>query len=414
MNVRMVSLDSVIPYVNNPRNNKNAIDKVASSIKEFGFKVPIVVDKDNVIITGHTRLLASQKLGLKEVPVIMADDLTDAQVKAFRIADNKVSEFAEWDNDLLAIEFEQLKELDFDLELTGFNLDEMDFGIEETGEYSEEDDVVEEPPAVPYSKRGDVWLLGKHRLMCGSSTEEEDVKVLMDGNKADLLVTDPPYNVAYEGKTKDALTIQNDKMNNDNFYQFLYDFYINAYNVLNDGCGFYIFHADTEGVNFRSALVNAGFKLAQCCVWVKNSMVMGRQDFHWQHEPCLYGWKPTSSHKWYTDRKQTTVWEFDRPTRNAEHPTMKPVPLIEYCINNSSRVGDIVLDCFGGSGTTLIASEINNRTNYSMELDEKYVDVIVKRYMAHKGNGGEDVKLIREDCVIDFADIEGEFYGDEE
>ena len=311
MDIVNLKVEELIPYINNPRNNDDAIDKVAASIKEFGFKVPIVIDNNNVVVTGHTRLLASKKLGLQEVPCVVADDLSPAQIKAFRIADNKVSEYAQWKDDMLKVELEELEEMDFDLDSVNIDYSDFDIALDlediQEDAYNEDDDIIEEAPKIPYSKEQDIWLLGKHRVMCGSSTEKDDVDRLMEGEKAHLLVTDPPYNVAYVGKTKDALTIQNDKMSNDGFYNFLLDFYKNAYDSLIDGGGVYVFHADTEGDNFRMAFADAGLKLAQCCVWVKNSMVMGRQDFHWQHEPCLYGWKPTGPHRWFTDRKQTTV-----------------------------------------------------------------------------------------------------------
>ena len=412
MNIIKMKVEDLIPYINNPRNNESAVDKVASSINEFGFKNPIIIDKNNIVINGHTRLLASKKLGLKEVPVIRADDLTEAQVKAFRIADNKTSEYATWNEDLLKLELEQLEEMDFNLE--GLNIDYSEFDLEIElddfeGEYNEENDIVEEPPKIPFSKQQDIWLLGKHRLMCGSSTENRDIEKLMNGEKAHLLITDPPYNVSYKGKTKDELTIKNDKMSDNNFYDFLCDFYRVAYENLIDGAGAYIFHADLEGVNFRKSFTESGFKLSQVCVWAKNTLVMGRNDYHWKHEPCLYGWKPTGSHRWFSDRKQTTVWEFDRPTRNAEHPTMKPVPLIQYCIENSSQVGELVLETFGGSGTTMIASDICGRRCNIIELDEKYVDVIVKRYINHKQNNGEDVYLLRDGNKIPYSEIEEEF-----
>lgn len=413
MDIVNLKVEELIPYINNPRNNDDAIDKVAASIKEFGFKVPIVIDNNNVVVTGHTRLLASKKLGLQEVPCVVADDLSPAQIKAFRIADNKVSEYAQWKDDMLKVELEELEEMDFDLDSVNIDYSDFDIALDlediQEDAYNEDDDIIEEAPKIPYSKEQDIWLLGKHRVMCGSSTEKDDVDRLMEGEKAHLLVTDPPYNVAYVGKTKDALTIQNDKMSNDGFYNFLLDFYKNAYDSLIDGGGVYVFHADMEGANFRMAFVDAGLKLSQCCVWVKNSMVMGRQDFHWQHEPCLYGWKPTGPHRWFTDRKQTTVWNFDRPTRNTEHPTMKPIPLIQYCIQNSSQVGENILDLFGGSGSTLIASDTLSRKSYLMELDPRYVDIIVKRYITHKDNDGEDVYLLRNGSIIPFNEIQSEF-----
>jgi site-specific DNA-methyltransferase (adenine-specific) len=245
---------------------------------------------------------------------------------------------------------------------------------------AQEDDFDVTPPEKPKSKLGDIYQLGRHRVMCGDSTSVEDVEKLMGGTRVDLLLTDPPYNVAYEGKTKDALTIENDNMDNDNFRDFLRSAFYSADNVMKEGAVFYIWHADSEGYNFRGACFDIGWKVRQCLIWCKNSMVMGRQDYHWQHEPCLYGWKEGASHLWASDRKQTTILNFDRPSRNAEHPTMKPVPLFDYQIKNNTKKEDVVLDLFGGSGTTLIACEQNGRNAYLMELDPRYVDVIINRW----------------------------------
>ncbi len=417
-----MKVEDLIPYINNPRNNENAVDKVASSISEFGFKNPIVIDKNNVIINGHTRLLASKKLGLKEVPVIVADDLSEAQVKAFRIADNKTSEYATWDEELLKIELEQLEEMNFNLD--DLNIDYSDFGLEIEldsfeGEYNEDNDIVEEPPKTPFSKQQDIWLLGKHRLMCGDSTSEEDVAKLTNGNLIDLVVTDPPYNVAVNDESEeslkarnrrtDGLKIKNDKLSNQDFSLFLEKIYSRYFEVMKEGASIYVFYADSETINFMSKFIEAGFHFAQNCIWNKQQFVMTRKDYHYKHEPCLYGWKLGEAHKWYSDRKQSSVWNFDRPFRNELHPTMKPIELIKYPISNSSKAGDIVLDLFGGSGSTMIASDILNRINYSMELDEKYVDVIVKRYINHKQNNGEDVYLLRDGNKIPYSEIEEEF-----
>jgi DNA modification methylase len=404
MNIQNLNIKDINPYEKNPRNNKNAIDKVAASIKEFGFKQPIVVDKDMTIIVGHTRYKAAEKLGLAEVPVLIANDLSDEQVKAYRLADNKTGEFAEWDIDLLAGELKGLKE---------FNFDMKPFGFENTQEEIIEDnfdvDKALEDIKEPIAKRGDIWQLGNHRLMCGDSTVINDVEKLMNGKLADMFITDPPYNVAYVGKTKDALTIQNDKMNNDAFRIFLTDAFTSGFKFVKQGASAYIFHADLEGYNFRGAFCDAGFKLAQTCVWVKNSMVMGRQDYQWQHEPILcgekdeiedtewepviYGWNPTQRHFWHSNRKQKTVWYFDKPNKSKEHPTMKPIKLIAYPILNSSMLNNIILDLFGGSGSTLIACEQSDRTCYMMELDEKYVDVIVKRWEEFTGKKAELINI---------------------
>lgn len=407
MKIEMMNVSVLIPYAKNARQNEKAVDKVASSIKEFGFRNPIIVDEKDEIIAGHTRLLAAKKLGMAEVPTIKVNDLSPEQVKAFRIADNKTAEIAEWDFDLLAQELEELKLADYNLELTGFDFSEAEQlldNLKDENEQVEDDDFEIEVPENPITQKGDVWLLGKHRLMCGDSTDKETVEKLMDGKKANLIVTDAPYNVAYQGKSKDALTIQNDDMDNEEFYQFLFDSYTRMYEVANDGASIYMFHADSEGLNFRKAFIDAGFKLAQCCIWAKQVMVMGRQDYHWQHEPVLYGWKSTAAHYWNSDRKQTTLWHFDRPFRNEHHPTMKPIPLIVYPIKNSSKIGDLVFDPFGGSGSTLIACQETDRICYTMELDEKYADVIVNRYIEYVG-GNEDVYLIRNGEKIPYSEL---------
>jgi len=392
-------VDEIIPYVNNPRKiSQNAIDNVASSIKNFGFKVPIIIDKDNEIVAGHTRILAAKKLGMEEVPCIVADDLTDTQVKAFRIADNKTAEFSEWDFDLLEVELEGLGD-----EFTGFDIDELGELFNDDTEVIE-DDFDEEPPEEPISKRGDIWLLGRHRLMCGDSTSEDDVATLMDGNKADMYLTDPPYNVNYTGGTKDKLTIQNDNLEDSEFRKFLSDAFVAADKVMKPGAVFYIWHADTEGYNFRGACIDTGWQVRQCLIWNKNTMVMGRQDYQWKHEPCLYGWKDGAGHLWNSDRKQTTVLDFQRPTRNGEHPTMKPVALFDYLIRNNTKGQDIVLDSFMGSGTTIIACEQNGRIAYGLEIDPKYVDVIVNRYISFK-ESDEDVFLIRDGVQIPYKEV---------
>ena len=371
-------VDELIPYVNNPRNNTNAVDAVASSIKNFGFKVPIVVDRENEIVTGHTRLLAAKKLGMSEVPVVVADDLSDAEVKAFRLADNKVSELSGWDWSLLESELDELEDLDleFDMEEFGFDL------LSESGEYTDvlEDEFDDELPVQGKTKSGNVWILGKHRLMCGNSLDPEDVNKLMRGERADLLLTDPPYNINYQGATEEKLTIQNDSMEDEEFREFLTNAFSCADSVMKAGASFYIWHAESEGYNFRGSLRDVGWQVRQCIIWNKSQMTLGRQDYQWKHEPCLYGWTEGGSHSWYSDRKQTTVLNFDKPLRNGEHPTMKPVELFAYLIENSSKKGDAVLDLFGGSGTTLIACEQLGRNAFIMELDEKYCDVIINRW----------------------------------
>lgn len=378
MDIINIALKDLKPYENNPRKNDDAVKYVAESIKEFGFKVPIVIDKDNVIVAGHTRYKAAKKLGMTEIPCIIADDLTDEQIKAFRLADNKVAEKAEWDFDLLNTELDDI--IDLDMELFGF-----EDALQDNAEEAIEDEFEVELPPEPKSKLGDIYQLGNNRLMCGDSTVLEDVEKLMGGEQADMLLTDPPYNVNYEGKTKDKLKIKNDKMDNDNFRQFLTDAFSNADMVMKPGAVFYIWHADSEGYNFRGACFDAGWTVRQCLIWNKNSMVMGRQDYQLKHEPCLYGWKEGAGHLWASDRKQTTVINFDKPTRNDMHPTMKPIPLFDYQIKNNTKGGDVVLDLFGGSGTTIMACEQNGRRGYSMEYDPRYVDVIVDRWEKFTG-----------------------------
>lgn len=365
------NIEEIKMYENNPRNNDGAVEYVANSIKEFGFKVPIVLDKNNVIVAGHTRYKAAKLLKITEIPCIIANDLSDDQVKAFRLIDNKAAELASWDIDLLNLELENIKDIDMEL----FN-----FEISNILDNVVDDEYEVELPEDPKTKSGNIYKLGNHYLMCGDSTNASDVKKLMNNQLADLIVTDPPYNVNYEGKTDDNLKIMNDNMEDNQFYSFLEAAFINLYNSVKDGGSIYVFHADTEGLNFRKAMMSSGFKLAECLVWVKNAFVMGRQDYHWKHEPVLYGWKPGASHYFINDRSQSTVLEFDKPIRNEEHPTMKPIDLIAYLINNSSKKDEIVLDLFGGSGTTMIACEQTNRKAFIMELDPRYCDVIIDRW----------------------------------
>lgn len=378
MNIKNLCLAEIKPYEKNPRKNDGAVKYVAESIKQFGFKVPIVIDNDGVIVAGHTRWKAAKKLGLETVPCIVADDLTEEQIKAFRLADNKVAEKAEWDFDLLAGEMDEL--FDFDMTIFGFE----EISLEEETE-AVEDDFEAELPEEPKAKPGDIYQLGSHRLMCGDSTSITDVEKLMGGQLADMLLTDPPYNVDYEGKTKDKLKIENDKMDNDHFRQFLVDAFSNADMAMKQGAVFYIWHADSEGYNFRGACFDIGWRVRQCLVWNKNAIVMGRQDYQWKHEPCLYGWKEGASHLWAADRKQTTVIDFKRPTKNNLHPTMKPIGLFDYQIKNNTKGGDIVLDLFGGSGTAIMACEQNGRKAYTMEYDPRYVDVIIERWEKFTG-----------------------------
>ena len=384
---KLIPTADLIPYARNSRTHSEAqVTKIASSIKEFGFINPVVTDGKNGIVAGHGRVLAANKLGLKEVPCVEASHLTEAQKRAYVIADNRMALDAGWDIDLLKVELGDLQGMDFDLALTGFDPGELENFLAEKTEGLTDPDAVPETPANPVTVLGDVWLMGKHRLMCGDSTSVDAMQTLVQNQLVDMWLTDQPYNVAYEGGTKEKLTIQNDSMGDDQFRQFLRDACVTADTVMKPGAVFYIWHADSEGYNFRGACKDAGLKVRQCLIWKKSSLVMGRQDYHWKHEPCLYGWKEGASHLWATDRKQTTILEFDKPSRNGEHPTMKPVALFSYQMLNNTKGGDVVLDSFGGSGTTLIAAEEHGRYARLMELDPKYCDVIVKRWQEFTGH----------------------------
>ena len=402
MTIQMIQITEIKPYENNPRKNDDAVDEVANSIKAFGFKNPIIVDKDMVIIAGHTRLKAALKLGLTMVPVIVAEDLNEDQANALRLADNKTAEIAKWDKKKLE---EELKQINW--EILGIDMTDVGFDDIFASEFQEvvDDDFDEGQylSAEPYSHQGDIYLLDDNRVMCGDSTNPEQVKLLMNGKLADMVFTDPPYNVNYEGS--DGQSIQNDDMGDTEFKEFLTLVFKNLIDSIKEGAPTYVCHADSEGLNFRSAFKEAGFKLAQCLIWVKNSFTMGRQDYQWQHEPILYGWKPGAGHYFVDDRSLSTIWEYDKPKKNDLHPTMKPLELVGRAINNSSLVGQLVLDLFGGSGSTLIASYKAKRNCYSMELDEKYVDVIVKRYIKNKGSY-ENCYLIRNGEQIPLNSIE--------
>ncbi len=372
----------LVPWDENPRQNKNAIESVAESIKRFGFGAPIVARlQDKMVIAGHTRLAAAKLLKLDRVPVRYLD-LDPADAKMLALADNKVGEIADWDTETLNKVLQDLHSDGYDVQGLGWDQDELDNIIGFDGVREDEaeidDDLFGDIETI--SKAGEVYNLGPHRLMCGDATSEFDVKTLIGDDVVDLYITDPPYNVAYTGKTKDALTIQNDEMGDEQFLQFLTDSFSAANAVLKEGGVFYIWHADSEALWFRMGCNNAGWKVRQCLIWAKSVMVMGRQDYQWKHEPCLYGWKDGAAHLWNSDRKQTTLLEFAKPSANREHPTMKPVDLFEYQITNSTHRDDVVFDSFGGSGTTLIASAQSQRVARLMELDPKYCDVIRRRW----------------------------------
>ena len=366
-------VEDLIPYARNSRTHSDAqVAQIAASVREFGWTNPVLVDGENGIIAGHGRILAARKLGMDEVPCIELAGLTDTQRRAYIIADNKLALNAGWDDELLAIEFAELADAGFDNLLTGFTQDEIDaLTPEQIPEGLTDEDAVPEVQAEPVSKLGDVWVLGKHRVMCGDSTSIDAVERLMAGQLADQLLTDPPYNIAYEGGSKKREQIKNDEMASDAFRQFLRDAFVAATTVMKAGAVFYIWHADTEGYNFRGACMDAGLQVRQTLIWNKDNSAFGRQDYHWKHEPCLYGWKDGAAHLWAADRKQTTVIACKRPSKSDLHPTMKPVELMEYQIENNTKGSDAVLDLFGGSGSTLIACEKTGRHARLMELDPK-------------------------------------------
>jgi site-specific DNA-methyltransferase (adenine-specific) len=391
------SVETLIPYIKNSRTHSDAqIAQIAASIKEFGWTNPILVDGENGIIAGHGRLMAARKLGHTKVPVIELKDMTDTQKKAYIIADNQLAMNSGWDTSLLTLELTDLQAEGFDLELLGFDPKELNALLEpEVVEGLTDEDAVPDVPDEPKTKLGDIYELGNHRLMCGDSCNIEAVEALT-GGLVDILVTDPPYNVAYE--SSNGLKIQNDNMADEKFRQFLADAFIAASAVMKPGAVFYIWHADIEGFNFRGACRDAGFQVRQCLIWNKDSLVMGRQDYHWKHEPCLYGWKDGAAHLWSADRKQTTIIECKKPKKNDIHPTMKPVELMEYQILNNTKGMDVVLDLFGGSGSTMIACEKLGRKACLMELDPKYCDVIVKRW--EEFTGGKAKLLNSQDNTV--------------
>lgn len=378
LKIEMLPIDELHAYENNAKlHPQEQIDQIVKSMQEFGNNDPIAIDENNRIIEGHGRLLALKQMGETEAPIIRLKHLTEEQKKAYILVHNQLTLNTGFDEDLLRAELESI--VDIDMGEYGFDLDIIELA-EEPVDVEEDSDFDTTPPEEPKSKPGDLYQLGRHRLLCGDSTSLDDVEKLMGGEQVDLLITDPPYNVAYEGGTADKLTIQNDDMEDEEFRQFLRDVYASADTVMKPGAAFYIWHADSEGYNFRGAAHDIGWTVRQCLIWNKNTLVLGRQDFQWKHEPCLYGWKDGAGHNWYGDRKQTTVMDFDKPHRNGEHPTMKPVELFAYQMEMSSKKDDNVLDLFGGSGTTMIAAEQLGRNAYLMELDPRYVDVIVNRW----------------------------------
>lgn len=439
MNIKHISLEEIKAYEQNAlKHPQEQVDKLANIIKEYGFKVPILLDSNLIIIAGHCRVLAAEQLGLTEVPCVIADDLTEDQIKALRIADNKIREGSFWDDDILKAELRELTAAGINMDLLGFDFEELEKMFPEEDFYPGEVVEVDEPELEEesFTQLGDMWFLGKHRLLCGDSTKEEDVQRLMGGEQADLMMTDPPYNVNYT--SEDGKSIMNDNMSSSEFYQFLLAFYKNSYNVLREGAAYYIFHADSETKAFRGALEEAGFKISQCLIWVKNSFNLSRQDYNWKHEPCLYGWKLGKGHYFIEDYTQDTVLESvrnfkglgkkelvniitglerqleqystvireDKPHRSDIHPTMKPLKLLARLILNSSKKGDIIIDPFGGSGSTLMTCEQIDRIARTIEFDPKYADAIVKRY---HNFGREDIRLIRDGQEYAWDEIKERF-----
>ena len=405
--IEYMAVDELLPYARNSRLHSDAqVAAIAASIKEFGFCNPVLIDAENGIIAGHGRVLGARKIDMKIVPCLRLGHLTETQRRAYVIADNRLAEKgASWDDAMLACEFADLVTAGYNVELTGFSAEEFAaLMTKEVAAGLTDEDATPEPPETPVTVLGDVWLLGKHRLMCGDSTSITAVDTLMAGGQADMLITDPPYNVAYggaggnaanknkvDGGKRNTQTILNDDMSDDAFRQFLRDAFTTATTAMKPGAVFYIWHSDSEGYNFRGACRDAGLTVRQCLIWKKSQLVMGRQDYQWKHEPCLYGWKDGAGHLWAADRKQTTILEFDKPSTNDIHPTMKPVALFEYQMLNNTKGADVVLDLFGGSGTTAIACEKHGRHARLMELEPRYVDVICRRWEEFTGQ-----KAVRE------------------
>lgn len=409
--LQLVPIEKLVPYANNARTHSpEQIKKLRSSLREFGFINPVIIDRDYGVIAGHGRILAAQEEGLEKVPCVFADHLTEAQKKAYIIADNRMAMDAGWDEEMLRVEIEALQAADFDPLLTGFDEKELAdlFDSEEDKVKDDDFDLSAALEKAAFVERGDVWIVGRHRLMCGDATSAEDVARLMDGKKANLIVTDPPYGVSF--KSSNGLTIQNDSIKNEEFYSFQLSAFKNMADNLEKGGAAYVFHADTEGLNFRRAFIDAGFHLAGCCIWVKDSLVLGRSDYQWQHEPILYGFLQNGKHPWYSDRKQTTIWNFAKPKRNANHPTSKPLDLLSYPIGNSSQPNAIVVDTFGGSGSTMMACEQANRICFMMELDEKYASVILRRAVEN-GIAPEDIFVERGGQRIPYVDLVKEVEG---
>lgn len=404
MDLRKIMIADLVPASYNPRKalkpGDKEYEKIKRSIEEFGYCEPIIVNSDMTIIGGHQRVTVLKDLGYTEIDCIVID-IDKTKERALNIALNKIT--GEWNKELLADLIAELQDSDFDVTFTGFDPPEIEqlMNSVHDKEIVEDDFDIDSQLSQPtVTREGDLWLLGEHRLVCGDSTLPETYDLLMAGRKANLVVTDPPYNVDYEGS---AGKIKNDKMAEEQFEKFLFAAYVNMEQNMMDDASIYVFHSDSHGLAFRRAFEEAGFYLSGCCIWKKNSLVLGRSPYQWLHEPVLFGWKKGGRHQWYADRKQTTVWEYDKPKKNDLHPTMKPVNLIAYPIKNSSMSNCIVLDPFGGSGSTLIAADQLKRICYTVELDPKYADVIVNRYLAQVGSD-EQIFLVRDGQKIPYAE----------
>lgn len=386
--VRQIS--DLVPYENNARiHSPEQIEKLRRSILQFGFLRPLLINSENGVLCGHGRMEAAKLAGMTELPCVLADHLSEEERIAYILADNELAEQASWDRDIVSAELIKLRAAGFDISLTGFS--EEDIRLDIPADPYEDEDFDPEPQEDEYAEPGTLWRLGQHRLLVGDSTVPEDVARLMGDEVASLLLTDPPYGVDYEGKTSERKKIDNDKLAGQAFLLFLVTAFRNAMEYMADGTPYYVWHPDGDpALEFRQALREVGMPVHQCLVWVKNSLVLSRQDYHWQHEPCLYGWK-SGTHQWHADRKQSSVMEFDRPTKSLEHPTMKPVKLFAYLLGNSTVQGDCVLDLFAGSGTTVIACEQLNRRAFCMEKDGRYAAVIIRRWETMTGKKAEQI-----------------------
>ena len=404
--LEQVPIEKLVPYARNARtHSKEQIAQLRASLREFGFVSPAVIDSEYNILVGHGRIQAAREENYETVPCVFAENLTEAQKRAYILADNQLALNAGWDEEMLSVELADLQSSAFDLSLLGFSEDELQKLMNGDADKNIEDDDFDLSAALEkasFVEKGDIWTVGRHRLMCGDATSADDVNTLMDGKSANLILTDPPYGVSF--KASDGLTIQNDSLKGEEFYNFLLAAFRNMADHLEKGGAAYVFHADTEGLNFRKAFIDAGFHLAGVCIWVKNSLVLGRSDYQWQHEPVLYGFLQNGKHAWYSDRKQTTIWNYDKPKRNKDHPTSKPLDLLGYPINNSTQENSVVVDTFGGSGSTLMACEQLNRTCFTMELDPKYASVILRRFVENTSKA-EDVYVIRNGEKLMYSEL---------